>query len=222
MSTGVIVGIIIILLVVGVPLLQAAIRALQRRRSLSAEGVAPLRAAGLRPDELPRGLSRQAAQSVTSEEIALAADYPEAKITQLDDSGRVIGYRESFRDPRSLGEFLDWLLTQTIYRSRAHRRVELELTRYESAEQASAALESDPQIGAEDDGVQVEDAGERGGILAREWTRSENGSTVQRMLELRWTSGDILAVLRGDSEPSGALDDDEVQRLAALVKGRLP
>ena len=72
-----------------------------------------------------------------------------------------------------------------------------------------------------DAGVEITDAGERGGLLAREWTRSENGTTVQRMLELRWTSGDVLGVVRGDSEPSGHLDDDEVRRLAALVKGRL-
>ena len=221
MSTGLIVGIIIILLVVGVPILQALIRAAQRRRSLAAEGVPELRAAGLRADELPRGLARQAAEAVTSEDIALADEHPEATITQLDASGRVIGYRESFRDPRSLGEFMDWLLTQSIYRNRAHRRVELELTRYESAQQANEALQAEPPIALNDDGVQIEQAGERGGIQAREWIRTENGSTVQRMLELRWTSGDILAVVRGDSEPSGALDDDEVHRLAGLVKGRL-
>ena len=221
MSTGLIVGIIIILLVVGVPILQALIRAAQRRRSLRATGVLELRAAGLRGDELPRGLARQAAEAVTSEAIALATDNPEATITQLDDSGRVIGYRESFRDPRSLGEFMDWLLAQTIFRNRAHRRVEVELTRYESAEQAAEALTMDPVLDAGDDSVQVEDAGERGGILARQWTRAEDGSTVQRMLELRWASADILAVVRGDSEPTGALDDDEVRRLAGLVKGRL-
>lgn len=221
MSTGLIVGIIIILLVVGVPILQALIRAAQRRRSLGAAGVAELRAAGLRGDEVPRGLARQAAEAVTSEEIALADDNPEATIAQLDASGRVIGYRESFRDPRSLGEFMDWLLTQTIYRQRAHRRVEVELTRYESAEQASEALEVAPQLDASDGSVAVEDVGERGGVLAREWTRTEDGSAVQRMLELRWASGDVVGVVRGDSEPSGALDDDEVQRLAGLVKGRL-
>ena len=55
MSTGLIVGIIIILLVVGVPILQALIRAVQRRRSLGGDGVPELRAAGLRGDELPRG-----------------------------------------------------------------------------------------------------------------------------------------------------------------------
>lgn len=221
MSTGLIVGIIIILLVVGVPILQGVIRAVQRRRSLAAEGVMELRAAGLRGDEVPRGLARQVAEAVTSEEIALADENPEATIAQLDASGRVIGYRESFRDPRSLGEFMDWLLTQTLYRSRAHRRLEVELTRYESAEQASEALEMAPQVDASDSSVAVEDVGERGGVLAREWTRTEDGSAVQRMLELRWASGDVVAVVRGDSEPSGALEDDEVRRLAGLVKGRL-
>ena len=221
MSTGLIIGILILLLVVGVPILQAIIRGVQRRRSLAAEGVPSLRAAGLRREDLPQGLARQPAEAVTSEELALADDNPQATITQLDDSGRVIGYRESFRDPRSWGEFIDWLLTQTIHRSRPHRRVEVELTRYESSEQASEALQADPPSGMIDEGVQVEDAGERGGVMAREWTRTENGDTVQRMVELRWTSGDVLAVVRGDSEPSGHLDDDDVHRLAALVKGRL-
>ena len=221
MSTALIVGILIILLVVGVPMVQALIRTVQRRRSLVEDGVLELRAAGLRADELPRGLARQTAEAVTSEEIALATEHPEATITQLDVSGRMIGYRESFREPRSWGEFIDWLLTQSIYRRRAHRRVEVELTQYESAEHASEALAADPPIGIDDDEVQVEDAGERGGMQAREWLRTEHGATVQRMLELRWTSGDVLAVVRGDSEPSGALDDDEVHRLAGLVKGRL-
>ena len=222
MSTGLIVGIIIILLVVGVPILQALIRGAQRRRSLAAEGVPALRDAGLRPNELPSGLSRQTAEAVTSEDIALADENPEATITQLDDSGRIIGYRESFRDPRSWGEFIDWALAQSIYRNRQHRRIELELTRYESSQQANDALQGDPPSDLGDEAVSVNDAGERGGVLAREWTRTENGDTVQRMLELRWASGDVLGVIKGDSEPSGALDDDEVHRLATLVRDRLP
>ena len=221
MSTGLIVGIIIIVLVVGVPMLQALIRGAQRRRSLAAEGVPALRDAGLRPDELPTGLSRQTAEAITSEDIALADENPEATITQLDDSGRMIGYRESFREPRSWGEFMDWVLAQSIYRNRQHRRVEVELTRYETSEQATEALQADAPSDLGDAGVSVEDAGERGGLLAREWTRTENGDTVQRMLELRWTSGDVLGIVRGDSEPSGALDDEDVRRLAGLVKGRL-
>ena len=221
MSTGLIVGIIIIVLVVGVPILQALIRGAQRRRSLAADGVPELRSAGLRNDELPSGLARQTAEAVTSEDIALADENPQATITQLDDAGRIIGYRESFRDPRSLGEFMDWLLAQSIYRNRQHRRVEIELTRYESSEQAAEALQADPPMDAGDAGVTVEEAGDRNGLQAREWTRSENGDTVQRMLELRWASGDVLGVVRGDSEPSGALDDAEVERLASLVKDRL-
>jgi len=193
----------------------------QRRRSLATEGVPALRAVGLRRAELPSGLAPQGAEAVSSEAIALADENPQATLNQLDDSGRVIGYRESFRDPRSWGEFVDWLLAQTLHRNRVHRRVELELTRYESAEHAAEAL-ANPLSDPQDEGVQVEDAGERGGLLAREWTRTENGDIVQRMLELRWASGDVLGVLRGDSEPSGALEDDEVRRLAALVKARLP
>ncbi len=222
MSTALIVGIMIFLLVAGVPILQVAIRTVQRRRSLAAAGVPELRAVGLRREELPVGLAPQTAEAVTSEAVALAAEYPQATITQLDDAGRVIGYRESFCDPRSWGEFLDWLLAQTLHRKRPHRRIELELTRYATAEQANAALQADPPSDAGDgDEIRIEDAGERGGLFAREWTRTEQGATIQRMLELRWASGDVLGVLRGDSEPSGALDDADVWRLAALVRGRL-
>lgn len=222
MSTALIVGILILLLVVGVPIVQALIRAWQRRRSLSLESVAELRAAGLRREELPRGLSPQGAQAVTSEEIALADENPQATIRQLDDAGRVIGYRESFRDPRSWGEFPDWLLAQTLHRRRAHRRVELELTLYEGPDQAAEVLNGPLQANLMDDGVRVEDAGERSGLLAREWTRTERGDTVQRMLELRWVSGAVIGVLRGDSEPGGHLDDDDVWNLARIVKDRLP
>ncbi len=221
MSTELVIGILILLLVVGVPIVQAIIRAFQRRQSLGIDGVSALRAAGLHADELPAGLSPQTAEAVTSEEIALADANPEATIAQLDDSGRVIGYRESYRDPRSIGEFLDWVCAQTVHRNRAHRRIELELTRYETADQASAALAEPPRLDPSDAEVSVEDAGERGGILAREWTRSENGAAVQRMFELRWATGDVLAVVRGDSEPSGALDDDEVRRVAESVRSRL-
>ena len=221
MSTALIVGILIILLVVGVPILQAMLRGLQRRRSLSAEGVAALQAAGLPPAELPRGLTRQAAEAVTSEEIALSDEHPQATITQLDDGGRVIGYRESYRDPRSWGELIDWVLAQTLYRRREHRRVEVELTRYASAQQASQALDSGLPREHGEDGVHIEEIGERRGLHAREWTRSEHGATVQRMLELRFVAGDVLAVVRGDSEPSGALGDEEVERLAAIMRERV-
>ncbi len=220
MSTELLIGILILLLVVGVPVLQAIIRAGQRRRSLGVDGVSDLRAMGLSREDLPGGLALQSAEAVTSEEIALADDHPEATIAQLDESGRVIGYRESFRDPRSMGEFLDWVCGQTVYRNRAHRRIELELTRYESDEQASQALTEEPRLDAADGEVSVEEMDDRGELMAREWRRSENGADVQRMLELRWASGDVLAVLRGDSEPSGALDDAEVERLASLVRSR--
>ncbi len=221
MSTELLIGILILLLVVGVPMVQAIVRSLQRRRSLGVDGVSELRDLGLQRDELPRGLSLQSAEAVTSEELALADDNPEATIAQLDESGRVIGYRESFRDPRSMGEFLDWVCGQTVYHNRAHRRIELELTRYESDEHASQALAEKPRLDPSESEVSVDELDERGGLMAREWRRSENGADVQRMLELRWASGDVLGVIRGDSEPAGALDDSEVERLASLVRSRL-
>ena len=48
MSTELVIGILILLLVVGVPVVQAMVRAFQRRRSLGIDGVSALRAAGLR------------------------------------------------------------------------------------------------------------------------------------------------------------------------------
>ena len=221
MSTGLLVGIIILLLVVGVPLLQALIRWVQRQRSLGTDGVAALRSAGLRPDEVPAGLSAQERAAVTSEELALADDDPQSRIRELDDAGRVIGYREVFRDPRSWGEFADWLLAQSLYRRRAHRRVELELTRYASADQAESSRDTDPPVQIGEDDIRISDAGERSGMKAREWTRLEGGEAVQRMLELRFAAGDVLAIIRGDSEPAGTLSDDEVWRLAEVVRGRL-
>lgn len=220
MSTALIVGILIVLLVFGVPILQAGLRGLQRRRSLSLDGVPALAAAGLRAEELPSGLKAEGAAAVTSEELAFASEVPEATIAQLDAAGRVIGYRESFRDPRSWGELADVVLQRTLWRNRTHRRIELELTQYRSSEQAEAALEAAPLLGVEG-GVEIEEGEERSGAKALVWTRREGEEVVQRMLELRWAVGDVTAVLRGDSEPLGGIADEDVVRLVQLVKGRL-
>ena len=114
---------------------------------------------------------------------------------------------------------MDFVLAQTLHRRRPHRRIELELTRYASSDQASEALSAESPVDESD--VQIVDQEERSGLFGREWTRLEAGEAVQRMLELRWASGDVLAVLRGDSEPGGHLADDEVRRLAELVRGRM-
>lgn len=221
MSTGLLVGIIILLLVVGVPILQAIIRWIQRQRSLGTEGIAALREAGLRSEELPHGLSAQERAAVTSEALALADDDPQTSIRELDESGRVIGYREVFRDPRSWGEFADWALAQTLHRRRPHRRVEVELTRYESAQQAVASMDAPPPAQLDQDSIRIADAGARGSVKAREWTRLEGGEAVQRMLELRFAAGDVFGIVRGDSEPAGSLSDDDVWRLAGLIRDRL-
>ena len=221
MSTAVIVGILIVLLVVGVPMAQALIRRLQRRRSLRTDGVPQLAAAGLTPADLPDGMTAQERAAVSSEALALESDDPQTRIRQLDDSGRVVGYREVFRSPRSWGEFLDWLLSLSLYRSRPHRRIVLELTRYDSPDQALAVLDDPPDTLAQDDNVRVEDAGERNGVRAREWSRLENGAPVQRMLELHFAQADVLVQLWGDSEPPGTLTDAEVEAAAAAVRQRL-
>ena len=78
--------------------------------------------------------------------------------------------------------------------------MEVELTRYESSEQASEALQADPPSGMIDEGVQVEDAGERGGVMAREWDANRerrHGSAHGRVaLDIRRMSWRWCAVTR--------------------------
>ncbi len=218
MSTGVIIGILIILLVFGVPILQAGLRRWQRGRSLRIEGVGELAAAA--EGERPAGFALQLREAVTSEEIALSADDPAARIRALDESGRIVGFRAMFRDPRSWGELSDLLLGATLHRSRAMRRVELELTRYADAARASAALDEAPSM-PQDEEVRIEDAGSEDGFRLREWTRLEGERVVQRMIEYRAAVGDVLLEISADAEPPDALPTAAARDLADAVMRRL-
>ena len=217
MSTPVIIGILIILLVFGVPILQAGLRRWQRARSLRVDGVREL--ADAAEGERPAGFALQLREAVTSEEIALAAEDPSARVRQLDESGRIVGFRAMFRDPRSWGEVADVLLGQTLHRSRPMRRVELELTRYADAEHAAAALDRPPP--EQDDGVRIADAGAEDGFRLREWTRIEGERVVQRMIEYRAAAGDILLEISADAEPPDAVPTDAARDLADAVLRRL-
>ena len=158
---------------------------------------------------------------MSSEMIAWGASSPADTMRELDDAGHVISFRQQFRDPRSFGELIDVLLTHTLRRNAPHRRVELTLSRYESAEQAAAALDKQPEIGEQDDNVRVEDIANGDDLRAREWTRLDGETPIQRMLELRWAQGVVHAELVGDSEPPGALDDTTLRGLATTVRSRL-
>lgn len=217
MSTPVIIGILIILLVFGVPILQAGLRRWQRARSLRVDGVREL--ADAAEGERPVGFALQLQEAVTSEEIALAADDPSARVRELDEAGRVVGFRAMFRDPRSWGEVADVLLGQTLHRSRPMRRVELELTRYADAERAAAALDHTPP--GQDDDVRIADAGAEDGFRLREWTRIEGERVVQRMIEYRAAAGDILLEISADAEPPDAVPTDAARDLADAVLRRL-
>lgn len=217
MSTPVIIGILIILLVFGVPILQAGLRRWQRARSLRVEGVREL--ADAAEGERPVGFALQLREAVTSEEIALAAVDPSARVRELDEAGRLVGFRAMFRDPRSWGEVADVLLGQTLHRSRPMRRVELELTRYADAEQAAAALDQPPP--EQDDDVRIADAGSEDGLRLREWTRIEGERVVQRMIEYRAAAGDILLEISADAEPPEAVPTDAARDLADAVLRRL-
>ena len=158
---GVIVGIIIIVLVLGVPIAQAGLRSVQHRRSLRAEGVRELLPAAIASADLPSGFAMSERRAMSSEKIAWGASNPGDTMRDLDAAGHVISLRQQFRDPRSFGELIDVLLTNTVRRNAPHRRVELTLSRYENAEQAAAALDKLPEIGEQDANVRVEDVTKR-------------------------------------------------------------
>ena len=221
MSAGVIVGIIIIVLVLGVPIVQAGLRSVQHRRSLRAEGVRELLPGAIASADLPSGFAMSERRAMSSEKIAWGASSPGDTMRDLDAAGHVISLRQQFRDPRSFGELIDVLLTNTVRRNAPHRRVELTLSRYENAEQAAAALDKLPEIGEQDANVRVEDVTNGDDLRAREWTRLDGETPTQRMLELRWSQGAVHAELVGDSEPPGALDDTTLRELAKTVRSRL-
>jgi len=221
MSAALIAGILIVLLVVGVPIVQAGLRRVQHRRSLRAEGAAELARAALGRGDLPPGFRLSELRALSSEMIAWNASDPGAAKRALDDAGHVLSLRQTFRDPRTFGELIDVLLANTLRRRAPHRRIGLTLSRYGTAEQAAQALEQLPDMGEQDSNVRVADVGERDSVRAREWTRLEGGEATQRMLELRWSQGPIQAELVGDSEPPGALDDHTLRQLAQTIRARL-
>lgn len=220
MSTTLLIGIIIVVLVVGVPIAQALIRRVQHRRSLRI--AQDLASAAIRGDDLPGGFRLAELRAMSSEAIAWSAQDPADAMRDLDEAGHVVSFRQQYRDPRTFGEFIDVLLTNTLRRSAPQRRIGLTLSRYEGEEQAEAALERQPELAELDAGVRVEDVTRSGDAMrAREWTRLEGEQAIQRMLQLRWRSGDVVAELEGDAEPPGALDDEVLRGVAQAIRGRL-
>ena len=220
MSTPLLVGIIIIVLVVGVPIAQALIQRVQHRRSLRL--ARDLAAAGIRGGDLPSGFRLAELRALSSEAIAWRADDPAEAMQDLNEAGHVVSLRQQFRDPRTFGEFADVLLANTLRRGAPMRRIGLTLSRYADSQQAEEALARTPDLADQDAGVRVEDITRSGDALrAREWTRLEGEQPIQRMLQLRWRIGDVVAELEGDSEPPGALEDDLLRGVAEAIRGRL-
>lgn len=220
MSTTLLIGIIIVVLVVGVPIAQTLIRRVQHRRSLRI--AQDLAAAAIRGDDLPGGFRLAELRALSSEAIAWSAGDPADAMRDLDEAGHVVSFRQQFRDPRTFGELIDVLLTNTLRRSAPQRRIGLTLSRYAGEEQAEAALDRQPELAELDAGVRVEDVTRSGDAMrAREWTRLEGEQAIQRMLQLRWRSGDVVAELEGDAEPPGALDDEVLRGVAQAIRGRL-
>ena len=222
MSTALLVGIIIILLVVGIPIAQALIQRVRHRRSLRIPDAETLVAAAIRADDLPAGFRLAELRALSSEAIAWNAGDPADAMRELNDAGHIVSFRQQYRDPRTFGEFFDVLLANTLRRSAPQRRIGLTLSRYQAAEQAEQALDRIPDLAEQDIGVRVEDITRSGDELrAREWTRIEDGQTTQRMLQLRWRASDVVAELEGDAEPPDALDDDLLRSVAQAVRSRL-
>ena len=114
------------------------------------------------------------------------------------------------------------LLANTLRRGAPMRRIGLTLSRYADPEQAEQALARTPDLADQDAGVRVEDITRSGDALrAREWTRLEGEQPIQRMLQLRWRIGEVVAELEGDSEPPGSLEDEVLRGVAEVIRGRL-
>ena len=226
--TVLVIGIILLALLVGVSLLQY----LARRRDLSRESrlpfVAELRDAGLPRAQFPGGFHVQFQGPVTSERIAFAGDEPEAALDELDGQGRLIGYRQLFRDPRSFGEITDVLLNLALRRNRPQRQIRLDLTLYEDGESAATASADTPDAQPEDsDGSSVRIAEvDRHGLdfadSVREWRRiGVDGEAQQRMVEIRWHDGRVAVTASADSEPPGGVADEDLFAVARTARDRI-
>lgn len=221
-------GIVLIVLFVGVPILQAGVRRRQAAVERRLPHVSELAGLVLTRPEYPEGFAVQYRGPVTNERLAWEAEDEEAAFAEIDATGRVMGYRQTFRDPRSFGELTDVLLNWTLRRQTAQREVVAEVVLYEDAQGAMEGVDEEvpPQPNVDDDGNALEVSAVDGHDLGfatsvREWVRrAPDGTALQRRLAVRWHDGRLGCFVTGDAEPADALDTELVLRTARLVHER--
>jgi hypothetical protein len=222
-------GIILIVLLVAVTLLQNVVRRRQAGIERRLPHVDALSGLALAPGEYPQGYSVDYRGPVTNERLAYDSEDEDESFAEIDSSGRVIGYRQSFRDPQSHGELVDVLLNLTLRRGKTHRRIDVEVVLYEDEEGAIEGTDEElpPNPSVDDEGNSLEVTTVDGHNLGfadavRQWSRvSQDGTELQRKLEARWHEGRISCFVTGDAEPPGALQAEDVLRVAREVHERV-
>ena len=216
-----VVGIILIVLLVGVTLLQWALRQRQAARERALPHVSDLEALALAEAERPAGYHIDYRGPLTNERLAYESPNERAALADLDEQGRVIGYRQAFRDPRSFGELIDVTLNWTLRARTRQRLLTVELSLFEDAE---GAAEFAGAAAPSDGGIRVTDGGEHDLGFAesvRQWSRMAGATEAQRKLEVRWRSGRVGCVVAGDSEPPGGIEPAAVHGLARRIHERV-
>ena len=220
-------GIVLLAALGGILILQWAVWRRQRRLDRRQPLVAELTSLILTPNEHPAGLAVQFAGPLTNERLASLAPDPPADLDEADALGRVIGYRQEFRDPRSYGEITDVLLNATLRRGRLHRLFRVELEVFEDEIGARQLLEdaSSPEEHVEGGDVVrvvVEPAEALPFATLLRWSRVDaDGRTMQSKLEARWRAGQVVATVTTDSEPPHGLAADDLTRVATLLQARI-
>ena len=222
-------GIVLIALLVGVTVLQSALRRRQGSVERGMPFVGELGALVLTETEYPQGYTVLYRGPVTNERLAVNAPDEPSAFAEIDSAGRVMGYRQAFRDPKSYGELIDVLLNLTLRKNKPHRQLDLEVVLYEDEEGAIEGVDEElpPNPHIDDDGNSLEVTNLDGHNLAfadsvRQWSRkAESGSELQRKVEVRWHTGRMGCFVSGDSEPPGSISADEVLGLAKQVQERV-
>ena len=182
--TYLVVGIILIVLLVGVSALQWALRRRQAAHERALPHVAELAALALAPAEFPGGYHVDYRGPLTNERLAYQSPDERATLDELDELGRVIGYRQVFRDPRSYGEVIDVALNFSLRARTQQRLLTVDLSLFEDAE---GAADSAGSPAPSDDGasIRVSDVDGHGLGFAgsvRQWSRMAGATEVQRKI----------------------------------------
>ncbi len=228
MDPVLIAGIVIIALLVGVSVLQRVFAGRQAAVERALPNVPALAALALSKTEYPAGYSIQYRGPVTNDRLAYDSDDEDATFSEVDSAGRLIGYRQAFRDPRSFGEIPDVLLNLTLRRSAQQKQIDVEIVLFEDEEGAREGIDEDlpPNPNLDDDGNSLEVSNVDGHGLdfaasVRQWSRkTSEGRELQRKVEVRWQEGRLGCFVTVDSEPPGAIEPDTAFQLARRVHDR--